>query len=112
MEFSELISALGLNEKIVVATLLKPVRNGEYYKSGEVRGFKPAIIGTKVSVGFNKGHGSASYPYVLKQAKVMVVYNVGTYGKTAHFDWVPVDNCSFEVVDTNIMQNSSKKDEN
>jgi hypothetical protein len=38
----------------------------------------------------------------IKQTRVQVVYNVFEFGRTEHSDWIPLDNCDFEIVRKNI----------
>lgn len=97
MDLYELISKFGLDEVEIVANIKKPVRNGDPYQKGTVEGFKPALIGAKVWG--NSKHSTRKSPVLLKQAKVLVVYNAFTFFGKVHFDWISIDNIDFEIKD-------------
>jgi phosphoribosylaminoimidazole (AIR) synthetase len=99
MDYDQLQSALGLDGKEIIVKLIKPIRTAQkgiedVYKTGRVAGFKPGIYG-----GGHYGKHGRSYDstrrHWIKKPKVLVVYNIFTYGKSEHSDWVDVDNCAF-----------------
>ena len=109
MNYQELQSALGLVDREIIVTIIKPVRNDEVYKTGTVLGFKPGVFGggysdyrkdkqQKDGRGMSHPHSFSSLDMKwIKKPKVLVVYNAFTFGKSLHWDWIEVDNCEFEI---------------
>jgi hypothetical protein len=108
MNWTELLTAIGFANKQIIATIIKPVRKDDIYKSGRVIGFKPGVFGGGHSDYYKdkqQGDGASSYPHSfnsldmhwIKKPKVMVEYGIFIFGKHSHFDWIDVDNCTFEI---------------
>lgn len=109
MNWTEFLEATGFDKKELHVTLIKPVRNDEIYKIGRVIGFKPDVFGgghsdwkkdkqQKDGRGMAMAHSfDSSKMHWIKKPKVLVEYNVFTFGKSTHWDWVEVDNCEFEI---------------
>jgi hypothetical protein len=109
MNYTELLQAIGLDKKEIIATIIKPVRNEEVYKTGTVIGFKPGLFGgghsnwkkdsqQKDGRGMAQPHSFSSFDmHWIKKPKVLIVYNAFTFGKRQHWDWIEVDNCTFEI---------------
>ena len=105
MDFTQLSNELVLSDKTIKATLIKPIRNDDVYKTGIVMGFKPGTWGGGYSHQ-NRNFSSLRQKWI-KKPRVLVVYNCGYFMKSQHFDWVDVDNCEFEIVTEN--ESSNKK---
>jgi hypothetical protein len=105
MNWTELLTAIGFSNKQIIATIIKPIRKDDVYKSGKVIGFKPGVFGGGHSDWKKDNEGGVSVPhsfssldmYWKKKPKVMVTYDIFTWGKATHFDWIDVDNCTFEI---------------
>jgi len=81
MDWNTLVETTNLKD--VVVTLIKPIRHGEYYLEGRLTGFKSGILNRDGNC--------------IKKPKVHISYDIYTYGKGPHCDWVAVDNCTFEI---------------
>jgi hypothetical protein len=113
MNYTELLQSLNLSGREIIATIIKPVRNEEEYKQGRVIGFKPGIRGgghsdySKDSQDRDGYRGSHPHSFSsldirwIKKPKVLIVYSVIDFmrGKE-HWDWIEVDNCTFEIKET------------
>lgn len=109
MNYTKLQQLLGLDKKEIIATLIKPVRIEEIYKKGKVIGFKPGVYGgghsnwkkdkqQKDGRGMSHAHSFSTFDmHWLKKPKVLIIYDIFTFGKSQHWDWVEVDNCTFEI---------------
>lgn len=108
MNWDELLSKLGLINIDIIVTIIKPVRNDDIYKTGKVIGFKPGVFGGGHSnwrKDKQKGDGAISVPHsfdsrrihCIKKPKVLVEYNIFTFGGRTHWDWIEIDNCIFEI---------------
>jgi hypothetical protein len=101
MNWNEVLKFLNIENRELVATIIEPVRKDPIYKKGKVMGFKPGIYGgghynykEGVPMSFDSGRMRQ-----IKKPKVLIEYNVFTYGGSSHCDWINVDNCEFEIID-------------
>lgn len=81
--------------------IIKPLRTKdvEYFKEGKVMGFKAGIYGG-VHSNYDEGvpmSFDSSKQHWIKKPKVLVTYDIHVFGKGPISDWVPVDNCIFEL---------------
>ena len=103
MTWDVLLDQVGLGHRDVIVTIVKPVRNGEYYKKGRLTGFKSGIWGgghSRFKDGFSHSFDSSKQHWI-KKPKVHVTYDIFNWGKRCYNDWVDVDNCTFEIIKTN-----------
>lgn len=108
MTYQELFISLGLHNKDIIATIIKPVRKDDCYKQGRVIGFKPGLYGggfsdyrkdkqQKDGRGAAMPHSFNSFNmHWIKKPRVLIEYPCFTFGKSTHWDWIDVDNCTFE----------------
>lgn len=105
MDWTELLTELNLADIEIMATLIKPVRQGEWFLEGEVMGFKPGLVGGGRFNYEKDKEGGVSVPRSydsrrrrrLKPPRVLVRYNVFLFGKACYTDWVDVSNCTFTI---------------
>ena len=108
MDLSEIISELGLSDILIKVTLKVPKRIGDEYKAGRLAGSQPGYWGG-CHYDYQKDFQCPEAPkrpmsfdsrriHQLKQTRVLVVYNCFTWGGREHSDWVPIENCDFEIV--------------
>ena len=104
MNWNELLTAIGADDKEIIVTVINPVRKGfdiddNVYKKGKLTGFKTGVIGGGHSSwkgGMPQRFDSSKLRFI-KKPKVHVTYEIFTYGKREHSDWIDVDNCEFEI---------------
>ncbi len=97
MDWSELLTVMQVEQ--IIVTVINPIRKGDCYKTGELQGFKCGIFGgghSRFKNGAPHSYDSSKRKWIRKP-KVLVAYNIFTYGKSQHSDWIDVDNCTFEI---------------
>ncbi len=110
----ELLQKLNLIDREIKITLIKPVRtkdnSDDIFKTGKLIGFKPGLMGrghynykNGTPMSFNSGR-----IHQLKPAMVQIEYSVFDFGKKLYTDWVPIDNCTFEIVQRYCSSNQFK----
>jgi len=100
MTFDVLLSEIGLGNREIIATIINPIRKGEYYKQGRVTGFKSGLWGggySNYKNGVPHAYESTKRDWI-KKPKVHITYNIFTFGGKEHSDWVDADNCTFQII--------------
>jgi hypothetical protein len=108
----EILQKLNLIDREIKVTLIKPVRtkDADDYKSGKLIGFKAGLNGV---VNYNYKNGipmsfNSSRIHQIKPIMVHVEYPVFEFQGKCYSDWVPIDNCTFEIVGKNCSLNQFK----
>jgi hypothetical protein len=113
MEWSELLISLNLVDRDIIATIIKPIRNDEWAKSGTVTGFKSGLYGG----GHSRWKGGMPHSFsslrmrFIKKPRVHITYNCFEWGKKEYSDWVDVDNCTFSFKDNKSSDNGKAQKE-
>jgi hypothetical protein len=100
MTFDVLLSEVGLMNREVIVTLIKPLRQQEYYTKGRLTGFKSGLWG---GGHYNYRNGvpmsfDSQRIRCIKKPKVHVTYDIFDFGGRMHSDWVDIDNCTFQII--------------
>ncbi len=101
MNFEELLTALCLNDKNIIVTLINPKRKGDWYKSGKLVGFKSGhtVCGrSNYENGMPHSLDNSRIMQWIKKPKVLVAYEYYSHGHRQ--DWINIDNCTFEIQTT------------
>jgi hypothetical protein len=100
MTIDTLFAEFGLNKREIIVTIINPVRKDPIYKKGRLAGFKAGLFGGghyHYKNGVPMSYASTRRRWI-KKPKVLVAYDIFTFGKSSHSDWVDVDNCTFDVI--------------
>jgi hypothetical protein len=100
MDFKELYEYFNLDKINVRVTLIKPIRNGEEFKTGRITGYKAGLYGGgwyNYKDGVPQSFNSTRI-HCKKKERIQITYGVWQFHGKELSDWVDIDNCEFEII--------------